>query len=743
MPSVSFEPIGAWWIVAIVAAVVTALTLWAYSLRLRQTNGAWRWFALGLRLAAILLCLIAALRPSVVFQEKKKQPTSIYFLVDGTRSMTITDEIRGQRRWDVATKALEDARAMSSKFGEGVTAKFFRFDTNLRELPDPLPTEPEGRATALGVSMLEAFKREGAGHIASIVLLTDGSNNDGIAPLLAAKQLKSHQVPVIAVPFGSEDAGGNSRDLAVRELVGAPTVFMKNQIMLKGNLLARGYAGQTIEAELYVEGQDDPISTKKVKVPTGTENVAINFTWIPQKPGEKRLTFKVKPKSDELLKTNNEISTYVTVLKGGLNVFFIQGPAAPWEGKFWLRSVGSSPDIHGDLRILRNRSERGIGELRNEEFVQGKYDAYVLSDIAANYLTPEQHSLIARAVEKGAGLIMLGGRSSFGPGGWGSTALARVLPVEMHPGDGQLEPDGGVKFTPNPKGLESYVLQVGTNKENTAKIWAALPPLSGISRLSAPKLNATVLAQAPGNRAEPIMVGMEVQDGRSLAFGGETWVWSRDLKSDEGRTAHRRFWRQVIFWLCHKEDKGANDVKLTLDSRRIATGQKLDFGVTARDSKGAVLTGLKYETRVEKDATPDGGKAFSEPVDVFETGETARGTFFAKSAAEGEYRVSVVAIKDDKEIGRDSARFVVFQDDRELETPAADHAILRQIATASGGQSVTPEQLPKYLQSLQGKIAAETYTQTERKIWDNWPFLLLFATLLTIEWWVRKRHGWV
>ena len=38
---------------------------------------------------------------------------------------------------------------------------------------------------------------------------------------------------------------------------------------------------------------------------------------------------------------------------------------------------------------------------------------------------------------------MLGGRSSFGAGGWASTELARILPVEIRPGDGQIEPEGG------------------------------------------------------------------------------------------------------------------------------------------------------------------------------------------------------------------------------------------------------------------------------------------------------------
>jgi hypothetical protein len=180
-------------------------------------------------------------------------------------------------------------------------------------------------------------------------------------------------------------------------------------------------------------------------------------------------------------------------------------------------------------------------------------------------------------------------------------------------------------------------------------------------------------------------------------------------------------------------------VKLALDRRRIAVGQKIELTGTARDSKNMPITGAEYETVIER---LDGPAAKPEPVPFFTQGDEAHGSWFATGQA-GEYKATLVARSRGKEIGRDSARFLVYDDDRETENPAADLALLRQIAEATSGESLAPEQLPKHLRSLEGKMVTEYVSQTEHRIWDNWPFLLIFTTLLMLEWWLRKRHGWV
>ena len=98
----------------------------------------------------------------------------------------------------------------------------------------------------------------------------------------------------------------------------------------------------------------------------------------------------------------------------------------------------------------------------------------------------------------------------------------------------------------------------------------------------------------------------------------------------------------------------------------------------------------------------------------------------------------MIAKRDDQELGRDTGRFLVYQDDRELENPSADLALARQIASITEGESVTPEKLTTYLKGLDRSAYTEYVSAAEHRVWDNWPFLLIFATLLTLEWWLRS-----
>lgn len=731
--SPAINPIAPWPIVAIVSAAVVLLTLWAYRKKLRSTAGRWRYIAVALRMTALLMCLLAMFRPSLLLLQKVKQTAAVIFLTDTSQSMSLGGEAGGQTRLAAAQRALHEGMKTIEGMGPDLVARSLVFDADVREPKPEDPLEAKGRQTALGLALEEAMKRFGAGKILRIVVLSDGASNSGSDPLFVSTTLRDQHIPVDTVGFGSESAGSENRDVAVRDLEAGPIVYAKTQLDVFGRLDVRGYPGETLEVELRAEGVAEPVSRARVKVPpNATELNLRGLKWKPETPGETKITLAVKPMRGELLLSNNESSTYVTVLKGGISALYLQGPSSPWEKKFLARALDASDKIQLTLQVYFQPA----GPELDAELQPGKYDVIILGDLPASFLSAAQKRLIADAVRvRGVGLMMLGGLASFGSGGWAGSEIADLLPVEIHSGDGQIEPPAGLKVVPNPLGLDSYVMRLASSRAENQALWESLPPIGGANRLEA-KLAARLWATSP--QGDPLIVALEVGKGRSLAFAGETWHWARDLEKDTSRIAHLNFWRNAILWLAHKEDEGENQVRLVLDRRRVALGQKLDISATASDGKGQPIEDVDFKAVLSR---PDTAGS-EETIPFNRQAEAARGSYLA-TGEPGEYKVEVTATRGDETIGTASARFLVYDDDRELRRTAADLALLRAISQESDGEFLAPEQLNEHLKNLDKEVVTDYETQSEVRLWDNWPYLLLFTMLLTAEWWLRKRHGWV
>ena len=279
------------------------------------------------------------------------------FLSDASTSMTIADEASGQSRWDLERKTLAQAREVVQGLGDGLTVKFYRFDKGLRDDPADDKTAPDGQGDGRrpgAPRRRPARDRDagGGGRRARRRLEQRRARRRWPSPAgCGARKSRRHR------RLRGRERRVRSRATSPSATSStSPTVFVKNNLQVKGTLVARGFPNETARPGDARRGAGRARwPTQRIKVPASAE--VIPFTGLnyrPQTPGEKRITVRVKPKEGELVQTNNSYSTFVTVLKGGLNVLFVQGPHAPWEQKFWMLSVASSPDIQADLRVVRS-----------------------------------------------------------------------------------------------------------------------------------------------------------------------------------------------------------------------------------------------------------------------------------------------------------------------------------------------------------------------------------------------------
>ena len=110
------------------------------------------------------------------------------------------------------------------------------------------------------------------------------------------------------------------------------------------------------------------------------------------------------------------------------------------------RAGGSANYLLGVLRFLRaGVTHVPPGKILSPSYFRRRYDAILLSDFSRKDLPAASERALARQVEKGAGLLMIGGWASFnGPyGKWGGSLVEKLLPVTCVSGDDRVNLPGG------------------------------------------------------------------------------------------------------------------------------------------------------------------------------------------------------------------------------------------------------------------------------------------------------------
>jgi uncharacterized membrane protein len=709
-----------------------------------------------LRAAIIGLVVLAMLRPTLVYTEAKKQEATLVILADQSRSMSVRDALGGKTRWEALRGTLEEAAPVLRELArDHFETQAYTFDSEthpveVRQGKIALPPAPEGRETAIGAALDDLLRQFGGKRVLGILLLRDGRQQAvaprDVAPQTVAPRLRDQGDKVFPVVFGQSRGLGAAQDVALKEMLATERPFVKNELSVTGQVRVDGYVNREIPVRLWFEtspGKMTVVAQESVKATADGQLLPVHLTYIPQEPGEYKVTLEAVAQPGELVATNNQLSTFVDVLKGGLNVLYIEG-ALRVEQKFIRRALDASRDIKVDsLRLDPRQAGHRPADLA-DLLRPGKYEVYILGDVDRDAFTVPELRGLAEAVNRGAGLIMLGGFHSFGAGGYNATPLNEVLPVVMDRWERQRLDDpiredlhlpGPLHMRPTPFGQRHFALALAADPQTSAALWAKLPPLDGANKFLKVPPGAVVLADADGDETKPLLVTQNYGNGRVLAFAGDsTWRWwMRGAEASD-----KRFWRQVVLWLARKDQLAQGNVWIRLDSRRYWPGDRVEFTVGAQRPDGEPPKEVEFKAEV---VAPPGGARI--PVLLIRQNEQTSGTF-RETQTPGDYTIEVTATQAGKAPETARARFSVTPQDLELDNAAADPDTMESLAKASGGKTVAPEQLPELIRELARQTPyLETLQETKKTFWDTWPFFLALVGLLSIEWFLRKRWGLV
>jgi uncharacterized membrane protein len=545
------------WVVGVTAAlIVLALLLLGHELGSRRQRG-WLVFTTGV--LAVLAVGLATLRPVVVKAQANLVGPRIVVLVDESRRMKLPegDATRLDRASEAVrriTEHFESARSSVLGFGEGALS--------------PLSQGPDGKLQSQGSrSDLSAALRELAGTAGerprAVVVVSDGRFSRPLGDLDDAAlrdAVGSLGVPVHTVSVADEtpnDAsirGVRAAGVAVAHQPLAVTV----EVGCAGELDCRTVPVRIRELRDGVPPAELATGVAEIKDGVGTVELEITL----DRAGGRVLEISITPPTGDVIPENDTRHMTFVVARDRIRLLHLAGrPTYDVRAlRRWLKS-DESVDVVAFF-ILRDSDgdEPGapsfelalihfpVDELFTEHL--RSFDAVILQDIdAVRYRLTPYLARLADYVERGGGLIMVGGPSSFAGGNYAGTPLDTILPVEQPQDD---KPFDSKAFVPR-------YTEAGHAAEVTRPIrellGESLPEMVGTNFLGQARPGSIVLWEHPelsaAGKNMPVLALGEAGDGRTIALSVDSThrlAFSPMAASVAGR-AYGALWDGLLGWL--------------------------------------------------------------------------------------------------------------------------------------------------------------------------------------------------
>jgi Ca-activated chloride channel homolog len=387
-----------------------AAALWWFDRRsLRPLSPPRRRTLLAVRAAMVLLVIVALAGPAA---QRSSQSQAVIFVLDHSQSQGDSGR----------TAAYEEVQRLAAGLPGGTPVGFVSAGSHAQVLAQPgsgvKPPRPEpslmaadGSQTDLASAVALAAALFPPGQSKHMVLVGDGEETTGDLAS-AAREAALHGVTIDALPV----AGQQRPDVRVVRLVSSKSVSHEGASFdlradVESSLAGKGRL-RLFENGIEVESRDLTLAVG--------DQVSQVFHRAPENRRLYTYTVRAEGFNGDAIPENNEAMALVDV-RGRPILLYVEGE--PEEARYLADAMAKE-----GIR-LQVRSPESFPQTLQE---LAGYDGIVLSDVPAHKFSERSMAMVRDYVERlGGGFCMIGGKNSFGAGGYYRTPIEDVLPVKM------------------------------------------------------------------------------------------------------------------------------------------------------------------------------------------------------------------------------------------------------------------------------------------------------------------------
>jgi len=770
------------------AAVAVVFAFWIYRKR-RETLGWRRWLMMACRALALCMLLFLLLGPVINLVAHDTLQSVVVVLVDDSMSMGLVDKrldetavtrtavalgltradtgeqgtgddgdatpaavSRGVRdkvekatRLDVAKAVIgPDGSDLVRKLQERFDVRLFRFHRNLTSMVPDIHGSAKylgdltagGGGTRIGNALHAALDDLRGLPLAGIVVVSDGSSNEGIDPVEATAKAGDRDVPVYFVGIGEE----NACDLQLAHIEVPEFLFAEDAAPIVVGLRQWGCAGRTVSVTVS-DGTGKELVRQAVTL-ADTEEQHVTLKVTPETEGQFEYIVSVDPMEDELVLDNNLKSRDVRVIDQKIRVLWIDsGPRYEFR---YAKNLLKRDTKRFETNILLTESDPGIRggssiyieELPRDARDLFRYNVIVLGDVDPITFSEAAMDTLRRYVaEQGGAVVLLPGRRH-ALNVWRGTPVEELIPVETGDYRARTMVDEldrpmqrAVYARLTPLGRYQPLLTLSNSPDESAQGWEKFLQIYRPTPCGPVKPGGQVLLETDDAAPQPLIVHARYGAGTVLYVGvDELWRW----RYRPGPGTHDRFWGSVFEQMALARLKsGSQRLVLRLSRQEVGLGDEVLVTARLADTDFQPISGPSVTALVTRET--DGESETRElSLNAIAEGKGAyEGTFVPRVA--GRYTVALVD-GDEREV----ASFRALAPQTEFESPALDKAKLTEWAKRSGGNIYDPWRLGALPDELAAKAKSAT-VRIEEDMWDAPIWAFLFVLIAGIEWFTRKR----
>lgn len=581
-------------------------------------------------------------------------------------------------------KLAKNYEVRSFTFGEKVseqtTINFVEKTTNITQLFEEINTKFYNR------------------NIGALLLASDGIYNEGLNPVFGAEKTA---FPVYTIALGDTTIRS---DIILKEVKSNKITFLDNQFPIETSGISQACIGK--KTTLTVSHKGKIIFTKDFQITTKQqlleENIYIKATEV----GVQRYTLSFSVVEGEISTTNNTKDIYVDVLDGRQNILIIAN--AP----------------HPDLKALKNSIEFNENYKVTTAFFNdfdgniSSYNLIIVHQFPA--VMPTWFSAIEQ--QKIPVWYVLGNQTAYNQFNTFNVGLNVA-------GFNNRFNTVAASLTEN--------FPLFTLSDEAKKQINLFPPLqSAFGNFKSKDNGYTLLNQKIGAvvTENPLLVFFQKDNKKSAVLCGEgIWRWKMlEFAKTNNNNAFNELINKTVQFLAVKDDKSKFRI---ISNNSFNENEEIVFNAELYNESYELFN----EPEINIEFKSDEGKKYN-----FVFNKTAKSYFLnAGILPVGSYNYVANVKLSDKTLF-EKGQFQVNALLLETNNTVANHQLLQNLANKLNGKMVGANQLNQLSELINkdSNIVSIIYEETDLKELINlrWLFFVLL-TLLSLEWFLRKRNG--